>query len=316
LRAPPVTSALILFFAACMLPAACSSENNSTTNGANKSIDTAPIDLALFPIDPTTRARVIYMSPQAAVERLGALHFEAKSTFEFNRGGQELEQNDLYSMTQDSSGNFHVVLDTPESQIEIFLVGETVYVRHDKGHLREKPRRDVEVGGWRELAFSSVSQALELFSPHLTITDPSIDETTPRKTMRYSLGLSETAGTVLKCPPESVTAPVTPTAQWRELARPLDLRGNLWVDAATGVLTRVTLDGRMEIQDRQVRPTQLKLHFDSAITDAGKVATVRPGSSIPELKRNRRPRDPLSFFRDQLPKLEDPEGKQEDAEDP
>ena len=270
--------------------------------GTQASHDTSPIDASAFHVDSNVTRHVLYMPFGEAAARLGSLKFEARSHFVFSRGGEEYEQNDIYTATQDSLGNFHVVLDTPHSQIELYLVGETVYVRHDKGHLRHKPRRDVEAEAWCELAFSSVRQALEVFQPHLQFLDPRPDKTTKRQTVRYTLALSDEAKapTEPAAPLPKTALPVPPPARWRELARPLDLQGSIWLDVASGVMTRVALEGRLEIADRQVRPTQVSLRFDAAITDAAKVPAVKPPESIAEFRRKSRPRDMLGFFEEHL----------------
>lgn len=304
---------LILF---ATILAGCREKATPSADQVARDHDLSEINLDNFVTDPATRTRVLYMPFGEAAARLGSLKFEARSEFLFSRGGQEVEQNDISVVTQDSLGNFHVMLDTPHSQIEFFLVGETVYVRHDKGHLREKPRRDIDAEAWCELAFASTQQVLEFFRPRLTFTDPTPDKSTPRPSIRFTLSLAE--GEVAAAPPPAAPntrLPVPPPARWRELARPLDLRGHIWIDYATGVVSRVDLAGRIEIADRQVRPTQLSLRFESAITDAAKVAPVRPGPAVPEFRRKRRPIDPLSFFRDHLPK-EELEKDEQKAEKP
>ena len=64
----------------------------------------------------------------------------------------------------------------------------------------------------------------------------------------------------------------------------------------TGVLTRMQLEGRVEIADRQVRPTQLQIRFNSEITDVSKVAAVKAPESTPEVRRADRPKNLLGFF--------------------
>ncbi len=267
--------------------------------------DTSPIALDRFPDDPAVYHRVLHMRFGEAAARLGSLRFLARSSFVFSRGASELEQNDTYLAIQDSLGNYQVLLDTPESQIEVLQVNEQILVRHDRGHLRSKPRRELELQAWREIAFSSMYQVLSLFRSRLAFGPPTLDKATPRPALRFPLGLTDKPVEVPP-PPSGLDTPlpVSPPARWRELARPLDLRGDLWLDADTGVPTKLVLDGRLEIADRQVRPTQLSLRFDAAVTDAGKVASVKAGDALPEFERRRRVRDPLSFFRDQLAPLE------------
>jgi hypothetical protein len=291
-------------------PAGCRDEQRSTpVRPGQKSYDTSPIDVTAFPEDAAVRQRVLYMPFGEAAARLGSLAFEARSSFVFSRGVEEYAQNDFYSVVQDSRGNFRVVLDTPDRGVEVFLVGEDIYVRQDKGHLRNKPRRGVDTESWTELAFSSMHQILELFRPRLTLVDPRPEKVDGRQAVRYTVALADAARGLDWQEEESARnrLPVSPPARWRELARPLDAKGTLSLDSATGVVTRLSLDGRIEIADREVRPTQLELHFEAAITRVGRVAAIERPQSVPEYRRPERPRDMLSFFADQLPQK--PEAK-------
>ncbi len=296
------------FLAGAVMVSACDGGNGATAaqHPGKVVYDTSPIDITGFPDDGDVLRRILYMPFGEAATRLGSLTFEARSSFVFSRGAEEYEQSDVYSVTQDSRGNFHVVLDTPKSKVEIYLVGETVYVRQNRGHLRHKPRRDVEAESWCELVFASMVQVLELFRPRLTMVDPKPSMVDDRQAIRYRLELAD-KGEPLPWPTDSVPdtrLPVAPLARWRELARPLDLRGALWLDAASGSLSRISLKGRIEIADRKVRPTQLEIHYDAAVTNVGKVGSIEPPESIAEFRRIPRPRGLLDFFADRLEKAQ------------
>ncbi|MBI3180480.1 MAG: hypothetical protein HYZ27_12515, partial [Deltaproteobacteria bacterium] len=211
-------------------------------------------------------------------------------------------QHDVYRARQDSRGDLHAVLDTPQSQVEVFLVGETLYVRHDEGHLRMKSRRDVDNEPWTEIAFGSWQQALALFGRRLGLSDPTPEPVAGREAVRYSLALVEPERAVAwpLSRPAHFRLPVAAPARWREQATPLDVRGHLWLDLASGVVTRLSLSGRLEIADRAVRPTQLTVHYEGAVSDVGKVAAIKPPTAIPEIRRDKRPSDPLGFFREHL----------------
>jgi len=266
------------------------------------SYDTAPIDVTGFPANKEVSRHILYMSFGEAAARLGSVTFEARSNFVFSRSAKEYEQSDSYSITQDSRGNFHVLLNTPNNQTEVYLVGETVYVRQDTGHLRHKPRRNVESESWCELAFASLHQQLELFQPRLSMVDPHPEKIEGRSAVRYQLVLADQAQPPLWQAHEAPNTllPVAPPARWRELARPLDLRGRLWLDAASGVITRISLEGRLEIADRDVRPTQLTIHYEAAMTSIGKAASIHAPKSVDEFSRRPRPHNLLGFFRKQL----------------
>jgi hypothetical protein len=260
--------------------------------------DAQAIDLTKFPGDPAVLSHILYMPFGEAATRLASLKFVARSSFVFSRGTEEYEQDDVYEVVQDSLGNFHVSLDTPDSQIEVYLIGETLYVRDDKGLLRAKPRRDIEAESWADIAFSSRRQTLELFQPRLKLTDPRPETMAGRNLVRYTLSLAakpEEAGPIPQPLPKSLL-PVPAPTRWRELARPLDLRGQVWLDSASGVLCKMQLEGRVEIADRQVRPTQLQVRYDAEVVDVGKVPSVKAPDSVPEFRRTDRPKDLLGFF--------------------
>jgi len=264
--------------------------------------DTGAIAVDKLATDANVLAHVLYMPFGEAATRLPSLKYTAHSTFVFSRGTEEYEQTDTSTVVQDSQGDFHVVLSTPGSELEVYLVGDTLYVRQDQGLLRHKPRRDVEANNWTDVAFSSARKAVELFQPRLKLAEARAETVAGRAATRYNLTLAANSADSLTIPEPlpTTTGAVAPPARWRELARPLDLRGFLWVDNATGVLMKVSITGRLEIADRQVRPTQLELRFDSEIQDVGKVASVKAPESVAEFRRTARPKNLLSFFADHL----------------
>jgi hypothetical protein len=88
---------------------------------------------------------------------------------------------------------------------------------------------------------------------------------------------------------------------WRELAHPLSVAGNLWLDAETGAVLKAEVEGRLDISDRQVRATQLTVRYSGVVTRVGEVTSIKVPPSIPEYRRTPPPRDLLAFFREHLP---------------
>ncbi len=291
-----------------VVSAACSGDEAPLPKSGRRAYDTSPIDVTSFPADPEVTARVLRMPFGAAAARLGSLDFEARTYFSFSRGGDEVEQSDLMKVRQDSNGNFHVFVDTSTDRVELYLIDEDVYVREDKGHLRKKPRREVSTDTWTDLAWSSIQQNLDLFQPRLRFVDPQPESLGGRETMRYRLTLAaEGEGDEVRAPPPAPSSlPVAPPARWRELRKPLDVSGQIWVDAGTGVVLKVKLEGRLEIPDRDVRPTQLLVRYDAAVANVGKVETVKAAESVPEYRRAPGQGDPIGFFRGELPVEENP----------
>jgi len=263
--------------------------------------DTSPIAVARFAEDPAVAGRVLNMPWGEAADRLGSLSFEGHSQFVFGRGNEDLEQADVVKAVQDSRGNFVVTVDTGTHRVEMYLVGEEVFVREDKGHLRKKPRREVATDAWCDLAWSSVRQSLDLFQPRLRFGDPRPENLAGRAVVRYSLTLAEPGAlSVVAAPVDHGSLPVAPRARWRELSRPLDVTGSAWVDSTSGVLLKLKVDGRLEIADRNIRPTQLSFRYEGAVSKVGAVAAVLAPTSVQEYVRTPPPGDPIDFFRAEL----------------
>lgn len=291
--------------------AACSGqdEQDQQQQPGRSVYDTSAIDVTGFPGNDAVRGRVLRMPFGEAAARLGSLRFEAKSHFIFSRGGEDYEQHDVYRLAEDSRGNFHVDLDTPGGRLEVYMIGDAIYIRQDRGRLRSKHQHSVETERWTETAWSSHQQTLELFGARLHIIDPRPENVAGRQATRFRLVLAPeappvdgTAGAVTRSAPLPQTSlPVAPPARWREQAKALDLKGHLSLDAATGVILATKIEGRLEIADRDVRPTELTIRYESLISEIGKVAQVKaPKRAVPEFQRSKPKGDVLGFFRDQL----------------
>ena len=301
------------FTAACALVACTALAPACRTGDAERpafrpgrvTYDTAPIDVTRFVEDPAVRGKILSMSFGEAAARLGSLAFDAMAEIELSRGGDSYEQVDRWSIRQDPSGNFHVRSLTPVGKVEFYLVGDDVFVRQDDGQLRRKPRREVETETWTETAHASLQQSLQLFEPRLGFRDPRSVDLGGRAAFRFTLGLAprgdQTALAAL--PAGQSRLPVAPPARWRELAEPLAVSGHLWVDAETGVALKLELDGRLEVPDREVRPTEITVSYRGGVlvNEIGKVKKIEVPASIPEYRRRVPPRDLLGFWKEQQP---------------
>lgn len=265
--------------------------------------DTGTIDVSAFNSNDTVRHHVLYMPFGEAAARLGSLRLEAQTNITLTRGAEDYDQADRYVVTQDSSGNFHVMLDTPQSEVDMALIGEDVFVRYDKGHMRQKTRRDTDAEALTDVAMSVLAQTLEVYGPALTFTDPRADHVEGRAVTRYRAHLQ--SGTV---PPPHVGTPLSAwrlplrsPPRWHEQARPLDVSGTVALDAQTGVVLAADLEGRLEVPEAKGPPTDISTRLTWRVNQIGRVATVKAPKALPEFKRVVRQRDPISFFRDQVP---------------
>lgn len=293
---------------------ACSDAPEGFSGGERTpAYDTSPVAVENLAEDDSARTRVLTMTFGEVSARLTAFEYSARAFFEFSRGTKELQQSDSFDVSVDPKGNFHVAIDSGSDSVEAYLVGETVYVREDKGHLRKKPRRDATaLEGWGQLAWTPLWSNLEPFASRIVLSAKDAETVAGVPTRRFDLSLGAPRealqGTRVELPKSEL--PTDPPALWRERAKPLDLKGSLWVATDSGVVVKSKFEGRVEIPDREVHPTQLALRFESRFEAIGDIPPIEAPKARREYSRIPRPVDQLSFFRDQLPK----EGDGEESE--
>ena len=273
----------------------------------SENMDTSPVRIAFFSQDAEVQRRVLGMRFDEAVARLGALSLRAESDFVFSRGGSSYAQRDRYQATQDQDGSIAVALITPHAEVAFYIKDNTAYVRQDKGKLRRRAAQDVNPSVWTETAWSTLRQTLGLFGDRLVFAAPRAERVGQREANRYDITLRPADVPAMPNTAAPIVAagdplPVAPLPRWRALAVPLDVSGVLWLDAATGVPLRTTLDGRLEIPDRPIRPTQLTLHYVAEVSTVGDMPPIAIPKSVPEPER--RQRETYPFLRQFQPQEE------------
>lgn len=299
---------LSILFAILSNSGACSSPepHSSSFKPGIANYDTAPVSLDAIETNPKTQQKILSMSFGEAVARLSSLQFNATANFSFTQGATTVQQDNQYSASQDALGNFHVRSQTPTSSIEAYQVGADFFIRHGSGNLRKKPRRDIASEQWGQQVFASLNETLQIFRPHLQFKKSTASQYLGRKALKVELGLSS------QIQPSPLQASELPTSQveiampsqWRDLARPLAISGNIWIDEQSGVVVRSNIAGKLEISDRDVRPTQLEITYESSITDIGKVRPIQAPDSIEEHRRTKPPRNLVKFMNKHLPKTQ------------
>ena len=286
-----------------LLLQSCNSNHTDALEADSRTLNLSPSEVATLHQDPALQERLLYTSYQQAVSQLGSLRFEATSSFVFTQGATTVEQSSEYLALQDASGNFKVQYKTPHDQVETYLIGDTFYVRHGLGNLRHKPRREIESERWGQLAFATLAQTLEPFRPFLTFSPGSPEQHLGRETLKFNLSLSSqpTTRSVAGRTLARTGLPVNVPSQWRELAQPLSISGAIWVDKTSGIIVRSNLKGKIQISDKEVRPTGLELSYKSGVIDIGRVRPIKLPTSIEERRRTKPPRNLLGFFKRHLP---------------
>ncbi len=277
----------------------CSGRNKSQAlfRPGRLEYDTSELQVTGLQQDPTAQARILDMPFGEAAERLGSLTFNATGRLRVSRGNDKVNETTTAHIEQDDLGDFYVRQKTQTHSIEMYQVNQHVYVRQDTGKLRKKPRRQVDSNVWAERTYSGLREALELFQPQVQLGAGVMGNENQRAVVIYSLGLGG-AGPYI--PPMRKTA-FTPHSRWRELGKPLQLEGSIAVDSATGVIIKADLRGRIEVADRDIRPTELTVSYSSHVTNMNSTSAIVVPAHVDEMRRDQPPRSPLSFFADQLP---------------
>lgn len=265
--------------------------------------DTSPIAVTAFAREAAVQTHVLGMSFGEVAQRLGPMTFNADSRLRFARGRGTVEENTLYHIRHDANGDFHVKQSTRNNAVEIYEVGQHIYVRQDKGKLRKKPRREIESGAWADRGLSGLSQALQLFQPHVGFTDGQATQESGRAAIRFALTFLDGANdgsNANRLAPMRNSA-FTPHSRWREMKKPLSLEGYVTIDSETGVIVASKVSGRIEVEDREIRPTAFTLSYESSVTDIGNTAAITVPEHVEEFRRTRPPHNLLDFFADHLP---------------
>lgn len=293
--------------AALLLLSACKGDKTAANLDPHKPVtfDTSAIDVDDFEKSPKVQRRSLYMPFGEAAARLGSLELEAQSTIKLTSGTRDSEQADTYVVRQDAKENLYVRLDTPGNQIEVSIVDRKTYIRQDKGQMRVADNHDFQAPGWSDIAWSSIPQALEPFRPGLRFSQGRQARVGDREAMRYDLGLTQAE-------PDSkpkvdnlqpTTLAVAAPASWRERAKARELTGALYIDKATGTPLKLSLSGRLTVDEKDGRTTELSLAYEGTVKNVGKVAAIVAPKAIPEFRIATPPADPVSFFREHLPPL-------------
>ncbi len=260
-----------------------------------------PIELSRLSADSEQLARVLSMPFVEIAERLPPFTFECEAEMSFTKGNKSFRQVDRHSYREDDAQNFHAAIRSSDTkEIEVWLQGTDLLVRHGTGRVRTTPRRDIEIEKWGELALSPQSHTFELFYPYLAVEDKGTEEFEGRNVRRFSFVLNEGA-TLTK---ESYPLPrsetrLAPVAGWRERAKPIEVSGYVLIDAESTVAVQSSFRGRVNIVESGDSPqnSELTLRFESTIRDnSQQISTDDLNHIVDEVSRVRPRKGNMSFY--------------------
>ena len=289
----------------CVALAACRRPPPSTVAGDEPLIgfDLHPIDAAALATDAASRHRTLSMPAGEVAARLGAFAMDCEDEVVIEEGNATLSRELTKShLAWDASANVHLQTGGTGRSLEMYAVGEKALIRLDKGQLRHKSRRDVDVLEMLHAATGGLEGTLSALGG-VQVGNANATAIGPLATWTYALSLKEREvgqAPLARLPKQAGAVPVPMPAAWSENASHKEVEGQLVVDQATGAVMRAAVRGSMRLS-LGGRTLQLKVSHRRVLHHVGSVAPViEPAGSVAEFRRPLRPREPLVFFRSRL----------------
>ena len=246
--------------------------------------------------------RILGMGAAEATERIGPHTYNATITWEWASNGKNVrlkESRELLSGPGGVSGDFIArMTNTNEQGVEVMRVGGKVYARSTygkdgAGKLRERRRDRGMAERIRDEASGAVRDFDLIFRGRLKLAAQGTSTLEGRTAWKYVVSLADAApDTGAKLPPLAVPKNgVDETTKRRQLfydARtPRSLQGEVYVDAATSVVIKTRLDGRVGVKsndaDGGTQDSELHLVLESSLTGIGKSPLIEaPKDFLPD----------------------------------
>lgn len=237
----------------------------------------------------TISRRILGMGAAETTERIGPHTYTASVNWEWTTGGKNVrlkESRELLSGPGGVSGDFIArMTNTNEQGLEVMRVGGKVYARSTygkdgAGKLRERRRDRGMAERIRDEASGALRDFDQIFGGRLKLNAQGTSSLEGRTAWKYAVTLAEAAPEGAKLPPLA-----TPkngqdeTTKRRQLfydsRAPRSLQGEVYVDAATSVVLKARLDGRVGVKTKDT-DSELHLVIESAVTGIGKAPLIEP----------------------------------------
>ncbi|MFO0594559.1 MAG: hypothetical protein U0228_04625 [Myxococcaceae bacterium] len=241
--------------------------------------------------------RILEMGAAETTERIGPHVYTASVTWDWSANGKNVrlkEFRELQSGPGGVSGDFIARMgNTDEQGLEVLRVGGKVFARSTygkdgAGHFRQRTRDRGMAERIREETSGALRDFDQLFRGRLKLNAQGTSTLEGRTTWKYVVSLAD-APTELdgKLPP--IAQPKSgfdETSKRRHLfydARtPRSLQGEVYVDAATSVVMKARLDGRIGVKSDEA-DSELHLVVESALTNIGKAPLIEaPKDFLPD----------------------------------
>jgi hypothetical protein len=262
----------------------------------------------------TERDRVMRMSAREAGLRLGAFRLSTEGELEFSREDIKVKSAEKVKIALGPEGHFSIhVVTGDEGEQRVAYINDILFLKNNNGRWRasrdpagEREELLDDSGGiWRSF--------YDLFSHTLVLKQKGSTRFAGRRAIEYSMTLPDEReeaealgakepvsevqrradGGVIEVDPQVEKERMRDRlSSWRKKARPAGGRGELRVDAETGVILYVQFKGRLAVGDGP-QPGMLRVSLKHSVSDVGADIEVEaPKDAIEEFVRKKWPTDP------------------------
>ncbi|HUK65822.1 MAG TPA: hypothetical protein VLV17_03285 [Anaeromyxobacteraceae bacterium] len=250
--------------------------------------------------DPTRPQEGLALSAEEAASRIGSLAFSADVTWSVARqGGEAVRTTEHHQLRQLQGGDFELTADLDPTSAPGSEAGKHIVFAHGVTYAKERyaPWRErsgdhgEEARRERDESFRLASELAQLCGPALALQNGGETTVLGRRALRYRLSLSGNLPHEEAPPTDLPGGAYDPDTARRvdflEGRVPVALRGEVLLDAATGVPLKVELEGAFtEKKDPLLRA---EVALAASLTQlGGAVAPVAPPPDV--LPDERRPR--------------------------
>jgi len=243
--------------------------------------------------------RVLTMGAAEMAERLGAHRFDATISFDWSTPSEApvklSETRLLEAGARGVNGDFHARVDNSEDVgLEVIRVNGEVYARNRFGKFRLRRRDRGMAERTREDVVAPLRELDILFDRRFKLLPQGLVTYEGRPALRYEVSLSASAP---QPPPANLPPLLSARGGVDETTRrrlaflaaknPRALKGEVFVDQATGVVVRASVAGRLEVPGAAAaKPATLKVSLEQRVSRIGQVPPLHaPAGALPDVDK-------------------------------
>lgn len=253
--------------------------------------------------NPEIARRILGMGAAEATERIGAHQFTANVSFEWTLQGKNVllkETRKLLAGPGGVGGDFHATLENSREQgLEVLRVHNLVFAKSRYGKYRQRLRDRGIAERMREEMYGAIKDFDTLFRGRLKLTAQGTTTVEGRTAWKYQVSLGQMLpDQAQKLPPlmsprQGLDETTGRRLAFYELRTPRALQGEVLVDAASSVVLKTRLDGRMGVKrearqladggELEASEAELHLVLDSQLQNIGKDPQLKaPTEFLPD----------------------------------